>query len=90
MRYAESVAVQNAGCHDLIGDRLGWLRRNFGAAAMKAPTVVAQFVQGFDDVGERAMSAVLRRPVVVYGRIPAAGKLFERAHVDYTVVQGIP
>ena len=33
------------------------------------------------------MSTILRRPVVVYGRIPAAGKLFERAHVDYTVVQ---
>ena len=87
MRYTESVVVQNAGCYDLIGDRFGFGCVRTGRRCHERLTVVTQFIQGFDDVGERAMSAVLRRTVVVYGRIPAAGKLFERAHVDYAVVQ---
>ena len=49
--------------------------------------VVAQLVNGFDDIGERTVAAVLRRTVAVDVRIPAAGELLDGAHVDDPIVQ---
>lgn len=70
-----SVLVEQAGFLDFRGDGLRLRFARTGHRGHERLAVVTQFVERFDDVGERAVAAVLRRTVEVDGRIPAAGRV---------------
>lgn len=68
------LLIEDAGGYDVGGDGLGCGIVRAGGGSHKRLTVVAQLVQGLDDVCESTMATVLWRAVLVHGPGTSGGR----------------